>query len=294
MTKQSADDLHAESKPAVKEQPQVTENLSTRIDKLNEPEQPEQRPSVVPGKLDKAPTSLSTRESVTPVSTHNGDFVPANSLSALKDKLALSQVGKPMGATHHATATGAAPVQSPPDLDNRWEGIERAARKRLLRINDLDFTDLKEFDDVDVLRDPPVQHNGNVPPPPPLAGGPPPPPLGGPPLPPPPNMPAPPPPAGQAPKQGLKKTGSEDTSNKARKTLRLHWREVKDKVVIPNPTPDIKNKGTIWQKIKPTPLDANKFEHLFETRVVDHKAKVCNVYASAVQACLCLGLLSCP
>lgn len=274
-SKQSNDELL--DVPKKKEEPVVTQNLSSRIDKLSQPEQEETTITPSPGRLD------NTRLSNTAVHGQNGDMALSASpqpggggISALKDRLAHtgSKLAGGMGApVSQAPASTPAPPMS--ELDSRWEGIERSARRRALRINDLDFTDLRDLDDVDVLKAPIVQMMGGIPPPPPGMGGPPPPP-GGPP--PPPMMGGPPPPPGFAPPpppgqngKGLKKT---DDSNRGKKTLRLHWREVQEKIVVPNPTPDIKNKGTIWAKIKPTAIDVAKFEHLFETRVVDTKAKV--------------------
>lgn len=290
MTKQSTDDLLEPAKTSSNASPQVTEHLSSRIDKLHEPGQVESKSQLIPGKLDTSINQVSTHSNL-PTSAHNGQMVTGNSnVSELRDKLAHSQVAKTMGAKQTPVATTSnVSAQPASDLDSRWEGIERSARKRALRINDLDFTDLKDIDDIDVLLAPQMKFSdtshppsgmGAPPPPPGMMGIPPPPPgmMGG--IPPPPNVSAPPPPLGApvSSKQGLKKTDNLNTGDKPKKTLRLHWREVKDKVIIPNPTADIKNKGTIWQKIKPTSIDVKKFEHLFETRVVDQKAKVCYRY----------------
>ncbi|XP_067927955.1 FH1/FH2 domain-containing protein 3-like [Watersipora subatra] len=284
MTKQSADEL--KDLPTPKEQPQVTEDLSTRIDKLNEPAAlgVDHESSVVkPGKLDARSSLVADKEPVLSVTSQNGQLVTGNkNVTELRDKLANNQVSRTMLTPKLPVAVSSTSIPSQPDPDSRWEGIERAAKKRALKINDLDFTDLKDIDDVNVLQEAPIQFTGQAPPPP--MGGPPmPPPIGGPPMPPPPfpggvppppSMMAPPPPgATLPPKTGLKKTDNGSAGSKPRKTIRLHWKEVRDKVVIPNPTADIKNKGTIWQKCKSTAIDAQKFEHLFETRVVDQKAK---------------------
>lgn len=280
MTKQSTDDLLEPSTP-VKEKPVVTQDLNSRIDQLSNTSQPTQAEETIPNKLDISSKHSPLINNNSLVSPQNGDIGSGN-IAALRDKLANNKLAGGMMAGHggqQAPPATTSQTQQVSDLDNRWEGIERSARRRELRINDLDFTDLRDIDDIDILCAPSPQFGaGGVPPPPPM-GGPPPPPMGGPPMPPPPMMPAPPPPpmgaAPAPPNKGLKKT--EDVNSRAKKTLRLHWREVQDKVIVPNPTADIKNKGTIWSKIKPTTIDATKFEHLFETRVVDTKAKVGDV-----------------
>lgn len=277
MTKQSTDDL-LEVKPPSGEQPTVTENLSSRIDKLNDPAQPEPKSLVVPGKLDAGSGLPPTQDSpATPVGAQNGEMVASNSnVASLRDKLANSRVAKTMGTSQTSVATTSSTVVSPPDIDSRWDGIEKSARKRALRIKDIDFTDLKDIDDVNVLQALPVQQYDGVPPPPPAMGAPPLPPhmMGA--IPPPPKMVAPLPPgaAPAPPKLGLKKTDNSDSPTKPKKTLRLYWKEAHAKIVTPNPTPDIKNQGSIWSTIKPAAIDIQKFGHLFETRVIDQKAKV--------------------
>lgn len=286
MTKQSNDELlDSITTHDKKEQPAVAENLPSRINKLHVTTQPEEKTPDVPGKLDTVSKFGATPADVStlPAVKQNGD-VSGNNIAALRDRLATGgQVtgGMPLSQGPSRAAASTPQVQQQlSDLDSRWDGIERSARRRALRINDLDFTDLKDMDDIDVLQAPVLHFDGGIPPPPPMGAPPlppgaPPAPPGAPPPPPMMAAPPPPPPLGAAPvppKQGLKKT--DNSSNRAKKTLRLHWKEVQEKIHVPNPTADIKNKGTIWQKIKPTAIDANKFEHLFETRAVDHKAKV--------------------
>jgi hypothetical protein len=134
------------------------------------------------------------------------------------------------------------PPKAPPksEADLQWEEIEKRV-KRPLSIQDIDFTDLTEADDIDYVKAqpsgmtpgmapplppfpgggplPPPPFPGLIPPPPPLGVGvlpPPPPPLGGIP-PPPPFLPlgGPPPPPGLSP------------TVKQKKTVKLHWREAK-------------------------------------------------------------------
>ena len=140
-----------------------------------------------------------------------------------------------------------------------WE--KSVTSKRSLVINGLDFTDLHEEDDKDIMD---IRHHntGGPPPPPPVPGGVPPPPLppggvppppppfpGGPPPPPMPGAPPPPPSAPQPPSQADKK-----------KLVRLFWKEVKNSPLINGI-----NK-TIWGSIDPVDIDTKKLEHLFETK----------------------------
>ena len=140
-----------------------------------------------------------------------------------------------------------------------WE--KSVTSKRSLVINGLDFTDLHEEDDNDIMEiryhdsagpppPPPVPGGVPPPPPPPPGGAPPPPPLpgGAPPPPPMPGVP-PPPSAPQGPSQADKK-----------KLVRLFWKEVKNSPLINGV-----NK-TIWGAIDPVDIDTKKLEHLFETK----------------------------
>lgn len=123
--------------------------------------------------------------------------------------------------------------------------------RRPLRINDLDFTDLGDDDDLCILMrpvnaapfpgappPPPMPGGAPPPPPPPGMGGPPPPPpppgLGGPPPPPPPGMgggmgiPAPPPwiRKNMGPGNHTPSDQNESQNNKKVKTVKLFWKEV--------------------------------------------------------------------
>ena len=154
-----------------------------------------------------------------------------------------------------------------------WE--KSVTSKRSLVINGLDFTDLHEDDDKDIMEirhhdtggpPPPPPVPGGVPPPPPPPGGVPPPPPsfpgGAPPPPPPmPGAPPPPPSAPQPPSQADKK-----------KLVRLFWKEVKNSPLINGI-----NK-TIWGSIDPVDIDTKKLEHLFETKhAMKTKVKVLNL-----------------
>ncbi|XP_012512057.1 PREDICTED: FH1/FH2 domain-containing protein 3 isoform X1 [Propithecus coquereli] len=164
-----------------------------------------------------------------------------------------------------------APVQLKTEADYIWDQL--MANPRELRIQDMDFTDLGEEDDIDVL-DVDLGHReapGPPPPPPPtFLGLPPPPP---PPLldsvPPPPipgNLLAPPPPVFNAP-QGLgwsQVPRGQPTFTKKKKTIRLFWNEVR-----PFEWPCKNNRRCrefLWSKLEPIKVDTSRLEHLFESK----------------------------
>ena len=142
-----------------------------------------------------------------------------------------------------------------------WE--RSVTSKRSLVINGLDFTDLEEEDDKDIME---IRHHttDGAPPPPPVAGGvpPPPPPPGGVPPPPPPfpgGAPPPPPMPGAAPPPPPSTPQPPSNADK-KKLVRLFWKEVKNSPLINGI-----NK-TIWGSIDPVDIDTKKLEHLFETK----------------------------
>ncbi|XP_054175164.1 FH1/FH2 domain-containing protein 3 isoform X26 [Homo sapiens] len=164
-----------------------------------------------------------------------------------------------------------APVQPKTESDYIWDQL--MANPRELRIQDMDFTDLGEEDDIDVL-DVDLGHReapGPPPPPPPtFLGLPPPPP---PPLldsiPPPPvpgNLLVPPPPVFNAP-QGLgwsQVPRGQPTFTKKKKTIRLFWNEVR-----PFDWPCKNNRRCrefLWSKLEPIKVDTSRLEHLFESK----------------------------
>ncbi|KAM4549601.1 FH1/FH2 domain-containing protein 3 isoform 2-T2 [Fundulus diaphanus] len=167
-----------------------------------------------------------------------------------------------------------APASEPPppppkkESDTIWDQL--LASPRELRIRDINFTDLTDDDEKDILDavlmggcgdlpppPPPPPFIPRLPPPPPILGGcPPPPPLTGilrPPPPPTLSTPAAPPP----PSEPL-------LFNKKKKTIRLFWSEVR-------PTDcqyqDHKWSGdSFWSRVDPVKLDTAKLEHLFESK----------------------------
>ncbi|ELR61089.1 FH1/FH2 domain-containing protein 3, partial [Bos mutus] len=141
-------------------------------------------------------------------------------------------------------------AQPKTESDYIWDQL--MANPRELRIQDMDFTDLGEEDDIDVL-DVDLGHP-EAPGPPPV----PPPPVPG-------NLLAPPP-VFNAP-QGLgwpQIPRGQPAFTKKKKTIRLFWNEVR-----PFEWP-CKNNGRcrefLWSKLEPIKVDTSKLEHLFESK----------------------------
>ncbi|XP_041664668.1 FH1/FH2 domain-containing protein 3 isoform X2 [Cheilinus undulatus] len=181
---------------------------------------------------------------------------------------------KDLNSPHpHLDAPANEPPPPPPkkESDTIWDQL--LASPRELRIGDINFTDLTEDDDKDILDNVLMGGCGDLPPPPPpppciprfpppppmlgmLGGCPPPPPLIGIMRPPPPPLfsapiPVPPPP-------------EPPLFNKKKKTIRLFWSEV-------HPTDsqyrDYKRSGdSLWSKLEPVKVDTAKLEHLFESK----------------------------
>jgi hypothetical protein len=166
------------------------------------------------------------------------------------------------------------PVQS--DDDRFWEqvALNVKVKQHPLKIGDLDFSDVGEADDEfycdlqshvtsSAVQNPVAASLMAVPPPPP-----PPPPF------PPPvmthfelNSGIPVPPA--------LPVATPVNSNRSRKTVRLHWKEAKADLL----TAGGRQADTIWdqmlREIGSVKIDGNKLEHLFETRTVDIRTRVC-------------------
>nr|XP_055180554.1 FH1/FH2 domain-containing protein 3 isoform X4 [Nyctereutes procyonoides] len=164
-----------------------------------------------------------------------------------------------------------ASAQPKTESDYIWDQL--MANPRELRIQDMDFTDLGEEDDVDVLDVDlgPREAPGPPPPPPPTFLGlppPPPPPLLDSVVPPPPvpgNLLAPPP-VFNAP-QGLgwpQVPRGQPAFTKKKKTIRLFWNEVR-----PFEWPCKNNRRCrefLWSKLEPIKVDTSRLEHLFESK----------------------------
>ncbi|KAJ7991965.1 hypothetical protein DPEC_G00289320 [Dallia pectoralis] len=120
----------------------------------------------------------------------------------------------------------------PPKKESETIWDQLLASPRELRIRDIDFTDLKEEDDRDIL-DVGLM-GGGLPPPPPFSST---------------VLPTP----SEAP-QFLKK----------KKTIKLFWNEVR-----PSDTQYLSNRisgDSLWSKLEPVKIDTSKLEHLFETK----------------------------
>ncbi|KAM6453402.1 FH1/FH2 domain-containing protein 3 isoform 9-T9 [Liasis olivaceus] len=164
------------------------------------------------------------------------------------------------------------PVQVKTESDYIWDQLLASPKK--LKIKNMDFTDLEDEDDVDILDMEISPSDALVPPPPPVPsflGFPPPPPplLYGCPLPPPPSANLLVPPLSSTP-QGLGSSPlprDQPTFIKKKKTIRLFWNEVRPFEW------QCKNnrhcKGFLWSKLEPIKVDTAKLEHLFETKSKD-------------------------
>ncbi|XP_071225149.1 FH1/FH2 domain-containing protein 3-like isoform X3 [Salvelinus alpinus] len=158
------------------------------------------------------------------------------------------------------------PLPLKKESDTIWDQL--LASPRELRIGDIDFTDLKEEDDKNILDAGLMEGSDSLCPPPPPPPNPylpycPPPLLGCPPPPPMPgmrSMPPPPPFCSVAP---APPTPSEPVQ-KSRKTIRLFWSEVR-----PSDYQYISSRSSgdsLWFKLEPVKIDTAKLEHLFQTK----------------------------
>lgn len=167
---------------------------------------------------------------------------------------------------------GSASTTLPPKKESDYIWDQLMASPRELRIKEMDFTDLREEDDVDFLDMDTVIGSGDVipppppppcstalPPPPPLFGCPPPPPALGKMMPPPPPFMAPfPPPSPQLSR------GEAPLFQKKKKTIRLFWKEV-HQVDWPCKSHRL-CRESLWSKLEPIKLDTSKMEQLFESK----------------------------
>lgn len=157
-----------------------------------------------------------------------------------------------------------------------WDQLQPSAAT--LRIKDLDFSDLQDDEDIDVLDIDAFDSSsssGLPPPAPPIPGlaaalspmpPPPPPPPGAPggiapppPPPPPPGVPPPPPPPTSSTMEGL-------LLKKKKKTVKLFWRELKQ---AESPRRCRFGRGTVWASLDKVVIDTARLEHLFESKAKD-------------------------
>ncbi|XP_062274412.1 FH1/FH2 domain-containing protein 3 isoform X2 [Scomber scombrus] len=158
-----------------------------------------------------------------------------------------------------------------------WDQLQPSAAA--LRIKDLDFSDLLDEEDIDVLDMDTFDStasssrlSGIPPPPPPPPGSglapppPPPPPLpsggaGPPPPPPPPPPPGAPPPPPPPPMSAA--AASSSSQQKKKKTVKLFWKELKQ---ADGPKKCRFGRGTVWASLDKVAVDTARLEHLFESK----------------------------
>ncbi|MCJ8728758.1 hypothetical protein PDJAM_G00008060 [Pangasius djambal] len=238
-----------------------------------------------PGSQDSSVNSLATRISTLEARQHAcEDNVKKMEVQHLDNHGNVRIVAEKFGdlvkglvSPHEAEHAGKekAPSPTPPkkESDHIWDQL--MATPRELRIKEMDFTDLLEEDDTDILDvgnmikspdhmtpPPPPPCIPNLPPPPPLFGCPPPPPVPG-------GMLPPPPPSVASVSPSLigspqLNRGEPPLFQKKKKTIRLFWNEVR-------PTDwqygsDKRCKESLWSKLDPVKLDTAKLELLFETK----------------------------
>ncbi|XP_056278049.1 FH1/FH2 domain-containing protein 3-like isoform X6 [Pseudoliparis swirei] len=159
------------------------------------------------------------------------------------------------------------PPPAPPkkESDTIWDQL--LASPRELRIGDINFTDLTEADDKDILDAVLMggcsDHPPRPPPPPCLIRFPPPPHMLG-------SCPPPPPLMGMMPRSSFSSSipvpppPEPPLFNKKKKTIRLFWSEVRP---TDSQYRDDKRRGdTFWSKLETVKIDTAKLEHLFESK----------------------------
>lgn len=174
-------------------------------------------------------------------------------------------------------APSSSPLPPKKESDYIWDQLMAAPRE--LRIKEMDFTDLADEDDLDILDvdsvlmgssdlmiPPPPPCLSTLPPPPPLGlfGCPPPPPVPGMMPPPPPFMPPGPTQPYPGSPQLSRGTGEPPLFQKKKKTIRLFWNEVRP---MDGQYRNHKRcRESLWSKLEPVKVDTSKLEHLFETK----------------------------
>ncbi|XP_047455681.1 FH1/FH2 domain-containing protein 3 isoform X2 [Mugil cephalus] len=217
---------------------------------------------------------LDNQGSVRAVAEKFGDLVkgltsPAE-VETSKEQQQTQQQQQQQQQTDKSPAAASSALPPKKESDHIWDQLMAAPRE--LRIKEMDFTDLREEDDLDILDVdsgtgscdlipplPPVPCNAVLPPPPPLFGCPPPPPILGKMMPPPPPFMAPiPPPSPQLSR------GEAPLFQKKKKTIRLFWNEVRP--VDWQCKSHKFCKESLWSKLEPIKLDTSKLEQLFESK----------------------------
>uniref|UniRef100_A0A8K9WVX0 Formin homology 2 domain containing 3b n=1 Tax=Oncorhynchus mykiss TaxID=8022 RepID=A0A8K9WVX0_ONCMY len=222
---------------------------------------------------------------------HNGSFLPfggqgiddVNLVKSLVSPHELEALEKQQQGQLQPDKDKAPPAPSssplPPKKESDYIWDQLMAAPRELRIKEMDFTDLADEDDLDILDVDSVLMGSSdlmIPPPPPcLSTLPPPPPLGLFGCPPPPPVPGmmPPPPRFMPPgptqpypgsPQLSRGTGEPPLFQKKKKTIRLFWNEVRP---MDGQYRNHKRcRESLWSKLEPVKVDTSKLEHLFETK----------------------------
>uniref|UniRef100_A0A672ZB91 FH1/FH2 domain-containing protein 1-like n=1 Tax=Sphaeramia orbicularis TaxID=375764 RepID=A0A672ZB91_9TELE len=227
-------------------------------------------PAITPTFL--SPSSVNTP--VSPAISSASSSNPSRASSPLTSDLG-SPSSSPPGSQRsspvpHGAANGSAPVTAEPEPK---VPLSPAAA---LRIKDLDFSDLMDEEDIDVLdmdAFDSASHLSAVPPPPPPIPGlaaPPPPPPPPPPLPggpgaagPPPPPPPPPPPGAPPLPPPPPAFGAESSQKKKKKTVKLFWKELKQADAAQKCR---FGRGTVWASLDKVAVDTARLEHLFESK----------------------------
>uniref|UniRef100_A0A3Q1IJR6 Formin homology 2 domain containing 1 n=1 Tax=Anabas testudineus TaxID=64144 RepID=A0A3Q1IJR6_ANATE len=181
-----------------------------------------------------------------------------------------SQRGSPVPpqTAPNGTMTTEQDMKTPAPAD-AWDQLQPSAAA--LRIKDLDFSDLLDDEDIDVLDVDTFDSStssfclaGIPPPPPPLPGlaAPPPPP------PPPPACPVPPPPP--PPPGAPPPPPSSTSSQKKKKLVKLFWKELKQ---ADGPQKCRFGQGTVWASLDKVAVDTTRLEHLFESKAKELATK---------------------
>uniref|UniRef100_A0A4W3JXU4 Formin homology 2 domain containing 3 n=1 Tax=Callorhinchus milii TaxID=7868 RepID=A0A4W3JXU4_CALMI len=198
------------------------------------------------------------------------------SVRAFTEKFNSGEISKGSGSSDSEVAEKAVDkVAAQPKKESDYIWDQLMANPRELKIKDMDFTDLEEEDDVNVLDMECLLSSGDSilpppPPPPPFMGmPPPPPPLGCPPPPPPPPVPGmclPPAPPIRVPQcpGSPHLTRGEPTFLKKKKTIRLFWNELRP--IDWRYKNHKRCKETLWARLEPVKVDISKLEHLFESK----------------------------
>ncbi|KAA0703066.1 FH1/FH2 domain-containing protein 3 [Triplophysa tibetana] len=211
---------------------------------------------------------LDNQGSVRAVAEKFGDLVKGLALSHEMEHL-----GKEKQQMQEKSPPAPSPTPPKKESDHIWDQLMASPRE--LRIKELDFTELGEEDDVDILDvgtgigsgdltspPPPPPCLSNLPPPPPLFGCPPPPPIHGM------MMPPPPPFLPSMPHANLGSPqlcrGEPPLFQKKKKTIRLFWNEVRP--IDWQYNNQKRCRDSLWSKLDPIKLDTAKLENLFETK----------------------------